>query len=78
VRAARRRHPIPHTAASLVAAGIIANLTDRVIYGSVRDFLSIPGHAVINLADIAIFAGLVACTLAMLRPQTRPQHQPRR
>ena len=44
-------------AAALLLGGAVGNLVDRLALGSVRDFLTI-GPVVVNLADLAIVAGL--------------------
>jgi lipoprotein signal peptidase len=43
---------------TLVLGGALSNLLDRLLLGAVRDFLAI-GHLVINLADLAIVAGVL-------------------
>jgi lipoprotein signal peptidase len=43
---------------TLVLAGMIGNLADRVRFGSVRDFL-VAGPFIINVADIAVALGIV-------------------
>ncbi|MBS3166867.1 signal peptidase II [Candidatus Woesearchaeota archaeon] len=48
----------------LLFAGTIANLVDRVVYGYVRDYISIWMFPVFNLADASIFIG--ACMLIFL------------
>ena len=51
-------------AAGLFFGGAVANLFDRIIFGSVRDWLFIPFTNVQNnLADWAIFAGLLLFVL---------------
>jgi lipoprotein signal peptidase len=75
IRAANRRHHVPVTSAALVVAGIVANLIDRVLFGSVRDFLAVPGNAVINIADIGVVGGLAACSISMLTSRRLPANQ---
>ena len=67
VRLARRHAAVPRVAIAFVVAGIVANAMDRVMFGFVRDFLTIPGGVVINVADIADVAGLLACVASMIR-----------
>jgi lipoprotein signal peptidase len=69
--AVRRGVSVPSVASALVVSGIVANLTDRVLLGSVRDFIMIPNVAVGNVADLAIVAGLVMCQLAMVNASRR-------
>lgn len=46
-------------ALSLLLAGAIGNLWDRISYGFVFDWILIGGRSIINLADIFIGVGLV-------------------
>jgi lipoprotein signal peptidase len=46
--------------------GSIANLIDRTAFGAVHDFLATP-WAIINLADLAVVAGLVGLLVARHR-----------
>lgn len=43
----------------LVMAGAVSNLFDRVWRGGVVDYIFLPGGAIINLADVIIFVGVV-------------------
>jgi signal peptidase II len=54
-------------AAGLLIGGAAGNLVDRVLSGSVRDFLVV-GNVVCNLADLAVLVGLVAFAVARKRP----------
>jgi lipoprotein signal peptidase len=58
---------------ALIAGGMLGNTLDRINYGSVRDFLVIPG-GIINLADVAVFAGVIALaiSLAIYAPRRVP------
>ena len=60
---------LPAWIPGLVVGGALSNGTDRLLLGSVRDFLAI-GHLAVNLADLAVLAGLLGFTL------TRRLHQP--
>ena len=53
-----RARQTPAWAAALVIGGAASNLADRAIIGAVRDFLAV-GPVVLNLADLAVLAGLV-------------------
>lgn len=64
------RSRVPAWAAGAVLGGSAANLLDRARYGSVRDFLVVGRWAVINLADVAVIVGVVACVSVAAR--TRP------
>ena len=44
---------------ALVIIGAISNLLDRVSYGGVIDFISVPYFTVFNLSDVYISAGVV-------------------
>jgi signal peptidase II len=69
-RTIRRRTDLPDLAMVLAVAGIVGNLTDRVLLGSVRDFLVIPGDVAFNLADVALTVGLLLCAVAAGRSVT--------
>ena len=49
---------------SMVFAGAISNLLDRIIYGQVVDYFLI-GTAVINISDVLIIGGLVIYLLSL-------------
>ena len=72
VRAISRRIRLAPFAVVVVVAGILGNLVDRVLFGSVRDFLVIPGHVAINLADVALAVGLLVCAAAAAHSITIP------
>lgn len=66
----RRWHPSPRMqlSAGLLIGGALGNVTDRLVYGYVRDFLNmsccgIDNPYVFNLADVFIFAGVVGLML---------------
>ena len=44
---------------SLIVAGAIGNLIDRIFLGFVRDFISMFSWYVCNIADILIFFGVI-------------------
>ena len=59
----REQKPIALIAAGLVIGGALGNSLDRILYGSVADFLNVTCCGIrnpyaFNLADIAIFVGL--------------------
>jgi signal peptidase II len=62
-------------AAAALLAGAVSNLADRALLGSVRDFLAVPGMAVLNVADLAVLAGLLGAALSNIR---RPHLLPRK
>jgi signal peptidase II len=59
---------------ALVAGGTVGNTLDRIRLGSVRDFLVLP-WAIVNLADVAVAAGLIGLVIALATraPQLRTQ-----
>lgn len=65
------RARLPAWIPGLVVGGALSNGTDRLLLGSVRDFLAI-GHLAVNLADLAVLVGLLGFTLTQLshRPAT--------
>jgi lipoprotein signal peptidase len=72
VRTMRRRIELAPLAVVVVVAGILGNLVDRVLFGSVRDFLLIPGDVAINVADVALTVGLLVCAAAAAHSITIP------
>jgi hypothetical protein len=54
------RSRAPWWTVALVLGGSIGNLTDRIIYGAVRDFIPAGSHWRWNLADAAFYIGLAA------------------
>lgn len=50
---------MPPLAAGLLVGGALANLADRAVLGSVRDFIVIGHTIVVNVADLAVTIGLV-------------------
>ena len=58
-----------HVAAGLVLGGAIANLGDRIVGGSVVDFLDLGWWPSFNLADVAVVAG---CSLLVVVSWYRP------
>lgn len=74
-----RRGPVaPHRLAglALVFGGGLANTLDRAVFGAVLDYIGIYGGPVINLADLAVAAGLIC--LFIHRPESagRPAAEP--
>jgi hypothetical protein len=62
----------PHTehasrvvATAMIVAGILGNVIDRLVLGSVRDFLAFPGNTVVNVADIALVVGISMAGIAV-------------
>lgn len=67
---ARRWSGFHPWAVGLLVGGGAANAIDRVVNGAVTDFLVV-GQLLINLADIAIVAGLVVMTIDAARALRR-------
>ncbi|MDG1505575.1 MAG: signal peptidase II [Planktomarina sp.] len=64
----RETRPIAHMSGGMVIGGALGNVIDRILYGSVADFLNITccglhNPFAFNIADIAIFAGLLGLML---------------
>ena len=64
----RETRPIALVSAGMVIGGALGNVVDRILYGSVADFLNITccglhNPFAFNIADIAIFAGLLGLML---------------
>jgi signal peptidase II len=64
----REQKPIVLIAAGLVTGGALGNSLDRILYGSVADFLNVTCCEIrnpyaFNVADIAIFTGLVGLVI---------------
>jgi lipoprotein signal peptidase len=57
-----RRGELPTWIPACLLGGSLANLVDRIVFGSVHDFLATP-WIVFNLADVAVLAGLVGLIL---------------
>jgi lipoprotein signal peptidase len=56
---------VPSFIPAVIAGGMLGNLVDRVRLGAVRDFIATP-WAIINVADIAVIAGIAAFATALL------------
>lgn len=52
---------------SLICAGIIGNLTDRIFFGHVLDFLDFRFFPVFNIADSAITIGIAWLTFLLIK-----------
>jgi lipoprotein signal peptidase len=56
---------VPMWAVALVLAGCASNIADRVVLGSVRDFIVLP-YVTVNVADLAVATGCVAILVAVV------------
>jgi lipoprotein signal peptidase len=57
------RGRLPAAIPGLLIGGALSNLVDRLLFGSVRDFIATP-LIVVNVADLAVAAGLIGLALA--------------
>lgn len=75
VRFVRRWVTLPAWVLGLVVAGIVSNLVDRLVSGSVRDFLAGPGGSLLNIADLLLGLGVLwaLALVAVHRRPTRPR-----
>ena len=64
---------VPAWAAGLVIGGAVSNLADRLLVGSVRDFLATP-WIVLNVADLAVAVGIVGWLVAGSRRTASTAH----
>lgn len=62
----------PPVAAGLVVGGAVANLGDRLVGGTVVDFLDLGWWPSFNIADIAITIGVALVLLAAFRAPAPP------
>ncbi len=63
--AIRQKHFLRSAAFTLIFAGALSNLFDRLSYGYVIDWLLLVDRSVVNLADIAIFFGVLLYLLSL-------------
>jgi lipoprotein signal peptidase len=71
-RLVRQQH-IPPTVAGLAIGGALANTADRMLNGSVQDFLVL-GPVILNLADLAVVAGVLGAIYThKAQPDQGPQ-----
>lgn len=67
---AARRGELPTWILACLLGGSLANLVDRIAFGSVHDFLATP-WIVFNLADVAVAVGLARLVLTRTRHSRR-------
>ncbi len=73
-----RAGALPPVTAGLLVGGALANLADRAVLGSVRDFFVIGNTIVVNAADLAVALGLVAYAGATLGRRSPAPRRPQR
>ncbi|MGI8715082.1 MAG: signal peptidase II [Solirubrobacteraceae bacterium] len=57
----------------LLVGGALGNLLDRLISGSVTDFIKLPLWPAFNVSDIAITVGVLALLYVLEGPSARPR-----
>ena len=67
VLAVRGELPSP-TGSGLIIGGAVGNVGDRLLGGTVVDFIALSWWPSFNLADVLLTAGVVVSLLASLRP----------
>lgn len=68
---ARITRPAVRVALAIATAGGLSNLIDRLMHGSVTDWIHVAGYApTFNLADIAVRGGLLVAAVIALWPQS--------
>jgi signal peptidase II len=60
----------------LLVGGAIGNLIDRIISGSVTDFIKLPDWPAFNVSDMAITIGVLALLYVLEGPATRRSGPP--
>ncbi|MGB0757799.1 MAG: signal peptidase II [Patescibacteria group bacterium] len=71
LKAVQNEHIMSVFGWGLIFIGGGSNLMDRIIFGVVVDWLIMPWHAVINLADVYITVGIILLVIyiVLLQPQ---------
>ncbi|MDF2546854.1 MAG: lspA [Anaerosolibacter sp.] len=72
LRTQEKVHPAMKFSLTLIIAGAIGNLIDRIQFGYVRDFFDFRVWPVFNIADMAIVCGAILLSYYMIiidRPQ---------
>lgn len=70
-----REERILRIATSMMLAGAIGNLIDRITVGHVTDFISIGSFAVFNVADMSITLGVCVLVLGVWLQERREHRQ---
>ncbi len=60
----KRKYPVQF---ALIFAGIIGNLIDRILFGSVTDFFNFHVWPVFNIADSSVFIGVLWLIIILIR-----------
>lgn len=51
----------------IIVSGILGNLVDRIFYGSVIDFINFHFWPIFNLADSALFVGVLISLISLIK-----------
>jgi signal peptidase II len=65
-------HPLLRVALGLQLGGAIGNLIDRLVYGSVTDFIAFPHYPAFNVADSSIVIGVAILVWFLVLRDDRP------
>ena len=74
----KAKSKITKLAASLLISGAIGNLTDRIIYGNVADFIKLGSWYKFNIADAALTAGNLLLLYEIFTKPTGSNEHPSR
>jgi len=66
---------VEKTCYTLIFAGLVGNLTDRVLFGAVTDFFDLGWWPVFNIADSALVAGVLGLVAYELFRKKRAQQR---
>ncbi|MDA2922073.1 signal peptidase II [Patescibacteria group bacterium AH-259-L07] len=55
---------------SLIVAGAVSNILDRILYGAVIDYVNMPFFLSFNVADAMIVAGVIVLAIPLVIPRT--------
>jgi signal peptidase II len=68
-------HPLLRVALGLQLGGAIGNLIDRLVYGSVTDFIAFPHYPAFNVADSSIVVGVAILIWFLVLRDDRPRRE---
>lgn len=67
----KKKRPWQEFALTMIFAGAVSNIIDRVYYGAVIDYITIKGLNTFNLADIYIVLGVVIYTVQIFKKSSK-------
>lgn len=76
IAARKRATRMQHVGFALVLAGALGNIVDRMLRGSVVDFIHVTHWPIFNVADISVVVGVGLLGLAALRRRPRLEPPP--